>query len=141
MAKVEIFSTQQLDRLNSACKNEPRVLAIFLFGSQVDGYATNYSDVDLAILLSESLPLSGRLAFEVELCQAVDRQDLDILILNEASISLRFRAISGQVLYEQSLEAVSDFIQHTLLEYYDFQHILETYQREFTKSLEQDYDL
>ena len=124
MAAVEIFSTQQLDQLKSVCEDEPRVLAIFLFGSQIDGYATNYSDVDLAILFSEPPTLSERLAFEVSLCQAVERQDLDILILNEAPISLRFRAISGQLLYEQTPEKVSDFIQHTLLEYYDFQPYL-----------------
>ena len=115
------------------------MLAVFLFGSQVDGYATPRSDVDLAILLSEPLTLPNRLALEVDLCQALNREDLDIILLNDASISLRFRAIRGQLLYERAPTQVADFIQRVMLDFYDFQHVLKSYEREFAKSLEQDY--
>jgi hypothetical protein len=66
---------------------------------------------------------------------------LDITLLNDASISLRFRAICGRLLYEKTPEQVSDFIQRSMLDFYDFQHVLKIYEREFAKSLEQDYGL
>ena len=140
MVKIP-FSTDQLSRLRKVCANAPQVLAVFLFGSHVDGYATPRSDIDLAIFLSESLTLSERLVLEVDLCQAVSREALDIMHLNDASISLRFRAIRGQLLYERTPERVSDFIQRVMFDFYDFQHVLKTYEREFAKSLEQDYGL
>jgi predicted nucleotidyltransferase len=135
------FSADQLYRLRKVCASTPPVLAVFLFGSQVDGYATPRSDVDLAVLLSEPLALPNRLALEVDLCQALDREDLDVILLNDASISLRFRAIRGQLLYERTPAQVADFIQRAMLDFYDFQHVLKTYEREFAKSLEQDYEL
>ncbi len=69
------------------------------------------------------------------------REDLDFILLREAPISLRFRAISGRLLYERTPDPVSDFAQRTMLEYYDFQHVLKTYQQEFAKSLEEEYGL
>ncbi|MEW5961256.1 MAG: nucleotidyltransferase domain-containing protein [Chloroflexota bacterium] len=135
------FSTEQLNQLQKTCANESQILAVFLFGSYVDGYATPRSDIDLAILLSASMTLPERLALEVSFCEVLGREDLDIIVLNDASISLRFRAISGHLLYERTPDRVSDFIQRTMLDYYDFQHILKTYQREFAASLEQDYGL
>jgi predicted nucleotidyltransferase len=131
----------QVEHLRRVCAGEPRVLAVFLFGSQINGYATPHSDVDLAILLEEEPTLEEWLGLEVKLCQALGRDDLDLLSLGRASISLRFRAISGRLLYERAPDRVSDFIQRTLVEYYDFQPVLETYQREFARSLEQDYGL
>lgn len=140
MVKLSL-SSDQLDRLRNVCAGEPRVLAVFLFGSQVDGYAMPASDVDLAILLQQELSLEERLELEVELCQALGRDDLDLLSLERASISLRFRVISGRLLYQRTPETVSDFIQRTLMEYYDFQPVLEAYRREFAQSLENDYGL
>jgi uncharacterized protein len=135
------FSADQLERLGQVCADEPQVLALFLFGSQANGYATAYSDVDLAVLLTEPLPFQAQLSFEAKICQALGREDVDLLLLNSASVLLRFRAISGQLLYERAPDPVSDFIQQTLMEYYDFQPVLDTYRREFARSLEDDYDL
>lgn len=140
MAEIP-FSKTQLDQLQSVCASDSRLLAVFLFGSQLDGYALPQSDVDLGILLAEKLALSERLALEVRLCQAVGREDLDIISLSEAPISIRFRAIAGRLLYERTPDLVSDFMQRTMLEYYDFQHILKIYEREFAHSLERDYGL
>jgi predicted nucleotidyltransferase len=135
------FSAYQLDQLQRVCAGEPRVLAAFLFGSQANGDATPHSDVDLAILLEEELMLEEWLGLEVDLCQALGREDLDLLSLKRASISLRFRAVSGRLLYERTSDRVSGFIQRVLVEYYDFQPVLETYRREFARSLENDYGL
>jgi predicted nucleotidyltransferase len=101
MAEIP-FSKTQLDQLQSVCASDPRVLAVFLFGSQLDGYVLPQSDIDLGILLTEKLTLSERLALEVHLCQAVSREDLDIIWLSEAPISIRFRAIAGRLLFALS---------------------------------------
>lgn len=81
MDKVPFFA-EQLNQLQKICIDEARLLAVFLFGSYVDGYATARSDVDLAILLSEPMTLSERLGLETDFCRALEREDLDIIILS-----------------------------------------------------------
>jgi uncharacterized protein len=135
------LSARQLKQLRQVCEKEQSLLAVFLFGSHVQGYATERSDIDLGLLLARTPDLQDRLALEVLLCQALGREDVDFLLLAEAPLQLRFRAISGQVLYERSPDLVSDFMQRTMVAYYDFLHVLKTYEREFAKSLEKDYGL
>jgi predicted nucleotidyltransferase len=138
---ANFLTTNLHDRLRAVCIAEPRIEAVFLFGSQADGYVRPDSDIDLGLLLTEPLSLMARLDLEVQLCQALDRDDVDVVYLHDAPIALRFRAIQGQILYERIPDRVSDFMQRTMVEYYDFQHVLNTYEREFARSLEQDYDL
>lgn len=139
---VNPLSARQLKQLRQACEEEQSLLAVFLFGSHVESYATERSDIDLGLLLTNSPPgLQDRLALEVRLCQALEREDVDFLLLAEAPLQLRFRAISGQILYERSPDMVSDFMQRTMVAYYDFLPVLKTYEREFAQSLEKDYDL
>lgn len=40
----------RLRKLQEVLVRYPNVLAVFLFGSQTDGYATPQSDIDLAVL-------------------------------------------------------------------------------------------
>lgn len=138
---VNPFSARQLKQLRQACEAEHSLLAVFLFGSHVEGYATERSDIDLGLLFTEFPDLQDRLALEVRLCQALEREDVDFLLLAEAPLQLRFRAISGQILYERSPDRVSDFMQRTMVAYYDFLPVLKTYEREFAQSLEKDYDI
>ena len=135
----KLFTTSQLNALSQVGQTYPALQAIFLFGSQTDGYARPNSDIDLGLLTDDPLTLSTRLKLEVALCQALERENLDCILLNQAPILLRFRAIQGQILYEKNPILVSDFMQNTMHEYYDFQHVLNTYQREFANSLGHTY--
>lgn len=107
--------------LKKLLAKDPRVLVVFLFGSQVDGYATPRSDIDLAVLFDRDLSLKQELDFEVAVSQALGADNVDVLNLNRANLLLRFRAISGQLLYERDPERVSDFIERTLIEQRDFE--------------------
>lgn len=43
---IGYLSEEQLERFVRRLREYPNVLAVFLFGSQVDGYASPESDVD-----------------------------------------------------------------------------------------------
>ncbi len=125
----------KMTALKKLFARDPRVLGVFLFGSQVDGYATTRSDIDLAVLFDRDLSLEEELAFEVATSQALGADNVDIVNLNRANLLLRFRAISGQLLYERDGERVSDFVERTLIEYRDFEPRAQAALRDYVASL------
>lgn len=125
----------KMTALKKLLARDPRVLGVFLFGSQVDGYATPRSDIDLAVLFDRDLSLEEELAFEVATSQALGADNVDIVNLNRANLLLRFRAISGQLLYERHEERVSDFIEGTLIEHRDFEPRAQAALRDYIATL------
>jgi predicted nucleotidyltransferase len=73
-----------------APRREPGILSAYLFGSHAQGRAHRESDVDVAVLLSRDLYPTSRERFEVriqlgsELIDAVDHNEVDVVILNDA---------------------------------------------------------
>jgi predicted nucleotidyltransferase len=130
---------EQLARLRPALESDPRVIAVFLFGSQVDGYATQRSDVDLAVLFSRPLSLMEEAGFLADLCRAVGSDNLDLVNLNKASLILQYRAISGLLVYERDADRVSDFIEHVTLRYIDFKPMLDEFERQYDLAMEEAY--
>lgn len=74
----------------------------YLFGSQVKGRAHADSDVDVAVLLNESLTADERFAERLTLIGALSRlfrtDNVDVAILNEASPLLCYNVLRDGVL-------------------------------------------
>jgi predicted nucleotidyltransferase len=117
----------------------PNVLAVFLFGSQADGYATPESDIDLGVLFAREPDLEEELDLEVTLCDLLGTERVDVVNLNRADLLLRHRAISGRLIYERDAERVSDFIEETILRYIDYEPDLRAFYRDYDQALEEAY--
>jgi uncharacterized protein len=122
------------------------VLLAYLFGSQAEGRVTPQSDVDLAVLLPRSLTAAQRFRSQVALMgdcsQLFQRDDVDVVILNEANPVLAYEIVrNGKVLYEdpETMPAV-DFAVYALSRYADTaplrevqnQYLLERFQQRQT---------
>jgi predicted nucleotidyltransferase len=101
------------------------VLLAYLFGSQAEGRVTPQSDIDLAVLLPRSLSVEQRFRTQLALIgdclQLFHRNDVDVVILNEANPVLAYEVIrNGKILYEdpETMPAV-DFAVYTLSRYAD----------------------
>lgn len=138
---VGYLSGEGLERLVERLREFPNVLAVFLFGSQVDGYATPESDVDLAVLFERDPSLEEELDLGVALCEALGTEKVDLINLNRAHLLLRHRAISGRVLYERDPVRVSDFIEETILRYIDYEPDLRAFYRDYDQALEEAYGI
>lgn len=69
-------------------KYTDEVVAVYLFGSWAKGDAAQLSDVDIAILAEErdhANLFDLRVRLYADLCRALKRNDIDLLILNTAS--------------------------------------------------------
>lgn len=104
------------------------VVAAYLFGSQASGQATALSDVDVAVLLEPNAPAPGMIQARLisDLMLVFHRSDVDVLVLNRASVLLRDRAIvRGRLLYCRDDAARVRFEVATRREYLDTQPLRE----------------
>lgn len=119
---------------------EPRLVAVYLFGSHVEGYATDRSDIDLGFVFREEMPLAEELDLAGAVQDAIQGSSVDCINLCRAAAHFRNRVLSGGVLiYEGDHDAHSDFIERALLEHFDFQYHLDQYRRDFAAALEDAY--
>jgi predicted nucleotidyltransferase len=126
---------QKMPALRKLFAGDPRVLGVFLFGSQADGTATARSDIDLAVLFDRELDLKEEIRFEVGISDILETDDVDVVNLNRASLLFRFRAIAGKLLYARDAVRVSDFIERTLIEQRDFAPRAKAMLRDFFATL------
>ena len=101
-------------------KKYSKIKVVYLFGSLAKGRAGQLSDIDLAILLDEPFENSIKLQLLSDLVSD-GYENADVLILNDASLTLRFEATHfNQLVYCRPDFDGGDYFSKTLREYFDF---------------------
>ncbi|MGH3978420.1 MAG: type VII toxin-antitoxin system MntA family adenylyltransferase antitoxin [Pseudonocardiaceae bacterium] len=88
-------------RLGSVAESDDRVRFVYLYGSMARGEVRSGSDVDLAVLLRPRGTLLDDARLHDQLAAALDRDDVDLLILNDAPLWLQFRVVAGRVVFSR----------------------------------------
>src|SRR5215469_16418987 len=83
------------------------------------------SDVDIAILLMDQIKadqfLEYQLYFFSELAQRLESNDIDVVILNRASLLLKLQVIKyGQILFSRDEKQRVSFETRAVMDYLDF---------------------
>jgi len=131
---------ERLNALRSIFERDERILAMYLFGSYVDGYATEGSDVDLGIVFKEAIPLDDELVLAADIDSVLPGTRVDVVNMNRARLPLRHRILrTGILLFERCPDRLADFVEDTILRYIDFAPDLEAYNREFDRSVAEVY--
>jgi len=114
-----MFRNVDWESLQPVWESIPDIVAVWAFGSARDGQLRWGSDVDIGVLMArqptfdEQLDLLGRLQGALQL------DEVDLVILNEANVILRFEAVSGRRLFVRDLSALAEFVSLTAREYED----------------------
>jgi predicted nucleotidyltransferase len=114
------------NHIKKIARQNPDILAVFLYGSRADDSATPLSDADLAILLtkdpeSDLTRLSMELDFEEKLSKLSGEFRFDIRTINYAPILVKGRILTeGKCLYCTDDEKLADYREKILLPYLDF---------------------
>jgi len=109
------------------------ILAVYLFGSEVEGATTVRSDIDIGIVLKkpknlgDTRPLYNALYLEFsKIFKPTFLRQLDIVFLQNAPIPLQYNAIAyGKVLYEEDPVQRADYEERVMNQYMDFKPLLE----------------
>jgi predicted nucleotidyltransferase len=117
-----------------------KIAAVYLFGSLAAGTVTPLSDVDIAVLFDRNIErkdfkqLEGKLF--LELSKRLQTDEIDLVILNTAPLSIRYGVLrERQLIYYSDKLQVIDFENETILAYLDFKPYREELNREFLNGL------
>ena len=127
-AQREQLAAQILDRLQQTL---PPVLAkypieaAYVYGSVARGMVTPFSDIDIALVLSEPLPPYERLMLEfsiqADIQDASDLRALDVRAITEAPLLVRGKVVQeGMLLYQRDKARRVAFEVQTRKRYFDF---------------------
>jgi uncharacterized protein len=95
------------------------VVAAWIFGSAQGGKVRPGGDIDVGVLFNVK-PLLDELADLRDCLQnTLAYDDIDLVVLNDASPILRFEAVSGHPVYVTDPERRADFVSLTAREYED----------------------
>ena len=96
-----------------------RVIAAWVFGSAQGGGVRPGSDLDLALLFGAPPSLDDRADLRAELQEALGFEEIDLLVLNQATSLVTFEAVSGRRLFCRDEEACAAFVSRAAREYED----------------------
>ena len=114
-----------VERLCAALTPRAEVLDAYLFGSQARGDAKPRSDVDVAVYIDESLAQPGPFGYRADVitdCMAaLGRNDVDLLLLNQAPPVLYYRVLrDGRRLIARDVAATTTREGRALSRYCDY---------------------
>jgi predicted nucleotidyltransferase len=109
-----------------AAASLPEVQAAWLFGSRASGNARPDSDVDIGVLLDDSLappePLSRLRRLIEALATEIAADRIDVVILNDAPPALAFQVLKhGKIALERDRVALHRFRVRTYTRHSDFE--------------------
>jgi predicted nucleotidyltransferase len=121
--------------------NRPDVGAAYLFGSYGTQYQTPLSDVDIAVLFipETALELETELEISADLTCIAREDDINLVILNKAPITLQFEILStGRLLCKKEFY-LEDFHEYVCKRYADFKIDLDRFNKEYDAVLRKVY--
>jgi predicted nucleotidyltransferase len=139
----QVIGSGQTAAMVEYLSTAPDVVLGFLFGSYARGQGRPDSDVDCAILLAHAVPAGSyfdtRLRLIDGLARAIGRDDVDLVILNEAPLALVYRVLrDGKLLFCRDHAAYVRYRVRTLDLYFDFAPLLERRQAMFLKRVSEE---
>ena len=105
--------------LQNVWETTPDIVAVWAFGSAQEGELRPGSDVDIGVLMARPPSFDDQLDLLGRLQDALRLDEVDLVVLNDASAVLRFEAVSGRRLFCRDLPALAEFQSLTAREYED----------------------
>ena len=118
------------DRIAKYFSTRPEIKGGYIFGSRAKGKENKLSDIDIAILIDENsveefYPYGYKARILTDLLKILKTNNIDLVILNNASCLLRHRVIRyGKVIYSRAELDRINFQVRTIDEYTDVKRLL-----------------
>ena len=121
-------------------RNDTNILLAYVFGSYVEGYENEDSDIDFAILFKNDIGLWDEMALQVQISEAIGFEKVDVVNLNKINLKIQFEVISkGLTIYESDKDTADDYIERVLHLYHQRQIRDRIFYEEYDASMKEDY--
>ncbi|MFZ5633417.1 MAG: type VII toxin-antitoxin system MntA family adenylyltransferase antitoxin [Bacillota bacterium] len=131
MSRSTYIEGEHIKKIHDFCASRAEIILACLFGSQATGKAGPLSDTDLAFLIDASMidnrdhPYGYQAHLTTELIRILSTNDVDVIILNQAPILLKFSVVhQGRLIYCRSRKQWLDFYLKIFNEYQDFRPMI-----------------
>ena len=125
------------DKFNNIKKifaEEKNILLTYIFGSQVTGKIGPQSDYDFAVFLSQKTSFPFKYKLKNKLLNILDSKQVDLVILNDAPIELKYKIIAaGKVIFQKNTIVRTEFEADTLSRYFDYLPVLRAQKKDILK--------
>ena len=131
----------RLEDVRSYIEAHTEIVAAFLFGSYGTEFQNALSDVDIAVLLlpDKVEDFDTVLSISGDLAEIADEDDINVVILNKAPITLQFEVLStGRLLCKKELY-LEDFHEYVCKRYADFKIDLDSFKADYDEALREVY--
>jgi predicted nucleotidyltransferase len=138
---VELLRTEKdmFDKFNDIkikkiFSQENNILLAYIFGSQLKGKIGPLSDYDFAIFLSQKPSFQFKYGFKNKLVNFLDTLQVDLIILNDALVELKYKIIAtGKIIYQKNSTIRTEFEADTLSRYFDYLPVLRAQKKDILK--------
>lgn len=128
------ITPEEKQKLIAFFKNfEPLVIMVSLMGSYGTAYQRSDSDIDFAVLFEEKIGLFEEMKLLKSLTDILNYENVDLVNLNSAPITLQFRAIEGDIFFEKDPRQVSDYMEKVFKIYGDYAPVLSNFDRDLLR--------
>jgi len=115
------------------------VILAYLFGSTVRGDAGRLSDIDIGVLVNENLSKKDRFDLELklmgEIAVLINKNKIDLIILNEAPLLLAYNIIKDGIILKSSETERVNFETKILSMYLDEKYYIKRHTEETLKMI------
>ncbi|MBI4374179.1 MAG: helix-turn-helix domain-containing protein [Deltaproteobacteria bacterium] len=113
-----------LEKLKKFAAKEDRILLGYLFGSTARGRTRSDSDIDVAFLLKGNPTVEDKISLTSDLTELLSTENIDVVLLNEATPLLRHEIITdGKLFFSHSEEIAGQFEMKVYREYLDTDYL------------------
>lgn len=116
------------------------VIALYAFGSLAESDLKPLSDLDFAILLSDSLDRKKQFDKRIDLIgifnETLKTDEVDVVLLNQDPIRFAYHILkNGELLFCRDQSRLIDFIEKTKKLYLDFKPARDRFDRDFLEGI------
>ncbi len=131
------FSQKLLDFQEALKKHAPGLVSAYLFGSSAQGDMKPLSDIDIALLFDKAVEYKFiETNILIDAMRILGTEEIDLVVLNEAPLHLRYSILRNKriIFCSDPIKRVN-FETDSIMEYLDFRHIRQLYNREFLRKI------
>lgn len=121
-------------KIKKIFSDENDISLAYIFGSQLKGKTGPLSDYDFAIFLSRKSSFQFKYRFKNKLVNILNTKQVDLVILNDAPIELKYNVIAaGKIIFQENSIIRTEFEADTLSRYFDYLPVLRAQKKEVLK--------
>lgn len=129
-----------MNKLQSYAKSQPQIIAIYMYGSQVKGYAASNSDTDVAVVVENRQNLKDELKLMMEVSDNLEVKNPDVRVVDiNSNKTFLFNIIKqNRLIYQRDEMSRNRFESDVLTRFYDQKYIRGVYDYFLLKQIKEE---